>query len=114
MTDRPNEFAPLTPVEARIRKVVVFIRSPLVSMPALAIGIYVFISEVPDTARKWDIFVLALLFVNFVGGILDMLPRMLDWLLVACNKMLHLMSTSAEYLKRAAERVERVLRENSR
>jgi len=63
-----------------LRKLVIFIRCPFVSLPSFLIGWAVFAFEVPDALEKWSVPILVGLSVNLLVSTCDTAIRIANWI----------------------------------
>lgn len=109
MTDRQISD-PLSHWERLLRRIVLFWWSPIPSISTRIAVTIVFVSELPETARKWW-FILIFLFVDLIIGIIDVLRRIPRWLHSWCRTAIDVLGRWMVSIGRVAEHADRIFDE---
>jgi hypothetical protein len=98
---------PLSFLELLIRKAVRFFRWPLMSITTRIVVTAVFLSDLPETAKKWW-FLIVFLFADVIMGLFDVARQVPRLLQVGCAGVIEALNRWAEGFRKAAERADRI------
>jgi hypothetical protein len=103
----PNRSSSLTQTEGHLRKLVLCLRWPPITVAGGLLGIWVAIFGAPSAVALW-ISVMVLLVWSQVGGLIDILPRAARWLVWFHQHLLEKLSDWCEWQKRKIDQINRI------